>query len=105
MFGVGVLINVLPPSAVPSRGSQLSLAFTLLWCVTYLKVHFASGNAIARMPREGLMVFADSLAVAVVPMGGDELLSPGTMHRDVAVIGMLDTNRCCAYDRERYTFV
>lgn len=59
----------------------------------YAQVHFASGNGIARMPLGGLMVTAPSLEDVATVRGDGSVLSPGTVHRDVTVIGAFDTNR------------
>lgn len=65
-------------------------------------VHLASGNAIARMPLGGHMVTAPSLEGVATLRRDGSVLSPGTIHRDVVLIGALDTNSIPRPDPRRF---
>ncbi|CAM9947988.1 unnamed protein product [Choristocarpus tenellus] len=56
------------------------------------KVHMASGNAIARMPKGSLVVSSPQLRAPTFAGAPDPSRWPPHLHTDVAVVGVLDTN-------------
>ncbi|CAM9343883.1 unnamed protein product [Discosporangium mesarthrocarpum] len=56
------------------------------------KVHMASGNALARMPKGSLVVHTPEIPAQVLPGNHNTLHWQPPIHLDIAIIGALDSN-------------